>query len=110
MTDAASEFEKLKAVHGDIVHLKEGGVSLALLRQFNFRASGKSQMMDLLLYPGQHGGYVTRLFFEREIPGAGKNWQRYRVADGDWWAPSFNNVPASLPWIALLCAHLRAVE
>lgn len=109
MSDAAAEFEKLKALHGDAVLLKEGGVSLAVLRQFSFRAGGVDQKMDVLLYPAQHGGYATRLFFERQIAAVGANWTRHRIVDRDWWAPSWKDVPPALPWTAMLCAHLRAV-
>ena len=109
MKEVAAEFDKLKAMHGDAVLLKEGGVSLALLPKFNFRAAGKDQRMDVLLYPEQQGGYATRLFFERQIAGVGANWTKHRIAEREWWVPSWKDVPASLPWTAILCAHLRAV-
>jgi hypothetical protein len=110
MTDAVAEFAKIKAMHGDAILLKEGGIALTLLPKFNFRAAGKDQQMDLLLYPAQQGGYATRLFFEQQIAGAGANWTRHRIAERDWWAPSWKDVPQTLPWTAMLCAHLRAVQ
>jgi hypothetical protein len=109
MSDPAAEFEKLKAMHGDALLLKEGGVPLALLHQFNFRAAGADQKMDLLLYPARQGSYATRLFFERRIAGVGAHWTRHRILDRDWWAPSWKDVEPTLPWTAMLCAHLRAV-
>lgn len=107
MTDAAAEFQKVKGLHPDAVLLTEGGNPVVFLPKFSFRAAAANVVMDLLLVPFFHTGYATRVFFERQIAERGANWRNYRVTDREWWAPSFNNVPASLPWTAILCAHLR---
>lgn len=109
MSDTSANFARLKAMHEAASLLKEGGSPLALLPTFTFFAAGHTETMDLLLVPFQHSGYVTRLFFEREIPSRGRNWTTHRVADRNWHAPSWNNVPANMPWPAMVCAHLRAV-
>jgi hypothetical protein len=111
MSDPAAEFAKLKAMHADAVLLKEGGVPLPLLPKFKFRAAGKEQIMDLLLYPAQQGGYATRLFLERKIEGVkdNPNWTSQRILEREWWVISWKDVPATLPWTAILCAHLRAL-
>ena len=109
MSDAASEFADLNALHTAAVLLKEGGQPVALLPAFRFTAGDLPYMMDLLLVPFAHSGYITRLFFERKIEGRAKNWNQHRVVERNWWAPSWNHVPASLPWTKMLSAHLRAV-
>lgn len=109
MIDAAAEIQKLRAICGNAVLHQEGGNPAALLPGFSFMAAGKNEQMDLLLYPSQHSGYVTRLFFERQIAARAANWTQHRVLERAWWAPSWNNVAPSLPWPAMLCAHLRAV-
>ena len=109
MSDSGNEFVRLKTMHGLAVLLKEGGKPVALLPAFNFIAAGRTETMDLLLVPFEHSGYVTRLFFERKIDGRGNNWSSHRVVDRNWWAPSWNHVPANLSWLTMLCAHLRAV-
>lgn len=110
MTDAAKEYANLKAMHGSAVLLKEGGQPVALLPAFQFTAVGERLFkMDLLLVPFAHSGYLTRLFFERQIEGCGSNWNTHRVVERNWWAPSWNHVPASLRWTQMLLAHLRAV-
>ena len=109
MSAPAENFARIKAMHEAAVLLKEGGNALALLPAFSFAAAGRWETMDLLLVPFQHSGYVTRLFFEREVPGRGNNWTNHRVVDRNWCAPSWNNVPPTMPWPAMLCAHLRAV-
>lgn len=109
MTDPAEEFGHLKAMHERAVLLKEGGKPVVLLPAFSFAAAGRSATMDLLLVPFEHSGYTTRLFFEHKIDGRGQNWSQHRVVDHNWWAPSWNNVSASLPWREMLCAHLRPV-
>lgn len=109
MSDPHAGMAALRAVHGDCVLLKEGGVTVVLLQRFSFRAADRDEQMDLLLHPAPHSGYTTRLFFERQIPGRGANWNQHRVAEREWWAPSWQNVQATLGWPAMLCAHLRAV-
>ena len=109
MTDQATAFAQMKAMHDSAVLLKEGGQPVVLLPAFGFTVSGKPERMDLLLVPFAHSGYVTRLFFERKIEGRGSNWKSHRVVERNWWAPSWNHVPAGMPWVRMLCAHLRAL-
>ncbi|MEA2898179.1 MAG: hypothetical protein QOJ84_3794 [Bradyrhizobium sp.] len=109
MSDAAKEFANLQTMHAEAVLLKEGGQPLALLPGFGFTAGERPYKMDLLLVPFAHSGYVTRLFFEQKIDGRAGNWNPHRVVERNWWAPSWNHVPASMPWTKMLSAHLRAV-
>ena len=109
MSAPGESFPSIKAMHKSAVLLKEGGKPVALLPGFSFAAAGRRETMDLLLVPFEHSGYTTRLFFERQIAGRGRNWTQHRVVDRNWWAPSWNNVPAGSPWPEILCAHLRAV-
>lgn len=96
-------------MHESAALLKEGGQAVVLLPDFSFAVGDHVETMDLLLVPFEHSGYVTRLFFQRKIDCRGSNWTRHRVVDQDWHAPSWNNVPATLAWTDMLCAHLRAV-
>jgi hypothetical protein len=109
VSDPAAEFAKMKALHSGAVLLKEGGNPLVLLPKFSFRAGNRDETMDLLLHPSIHSGYVSRLFFERQVGGKGANWTQHRVGERNWWAPSWKDVKPNLPWTAMLCEHLRAV-
>jgi len=109
VTDAAKQFAGLKLMHAGAVLLKEGGQPVALLPAFGFTAGDQPYRMDLLLVPFAHSGYITRLFFERSIEGRAGQWKSHRVIERNWWAPSYNHVPASMPWTQMLSAHLRAV-
>ena len=109
VTDAAKEFANIKAMHPGAVLLKEGGQPVALLPAFGFTAGDQPYRMDLLLVPFAHSGYITRLFFEHKIDGRAGNWNQHRVVERNWWAPSWNHVPASMRWTQMLSAHLRAV-
>jgi hypothetical protein len=110
VSDDAEQFADMKAMHAGAVLLKEGGNPVVMLPAFGFTAAGdQPQHMDLLLVPFAHSGYVTRLFFEHPIPGRGSNWKQHRVVERNWWAPSWNNVPATMPWRQMLLAHLGAV-
>lgn len=109
VSNPATEFAGIKAMHRGAVLLKESGQPVALLPAFGFVAGEQPHKMDLLLVPFAHSGYVTRLFFERRIEGRAANWNQHRVVERNWWAPSWNHVPASLRWTQMLLAHLRAV-
>lgn len=109
MSNPEAEFANLKAMHSGAVLLAEGGQPLALLPAFGFIVGDQARRMDLLLVPFAHSGYVTRLFFEHQIEGRGANWKQHRVVERNWWAPSWNHVPANLRWTQMLSAHLRAV-
>jgi hypothetical protein len=109
VTDTASEFANLQAMHPEAVLLKEGGQPVALLPAFGFTASDQPYRMDLLLVPFAHSGYTTRLFFEKAIEGRAANWNPHRVVERNWWAPSWNHVPTTMRWTQMLSAHLRAV-
>lgn len=109
VNDTAAQFEGIKAMHAGAALLKEGGQPVVMLPAFGFTAGDQAYQMDLLLVPFAHSGYVTRLFFERQIAGRGRNWKQHRVVERNWWAPSWNNVPATLAWRQMLMAHLGAV-
>ncbi len=109
MSDLPEGFVQLKKIHDACTLLREGGRPVVVLYGFPFLSAGTEERMDLLLHPGTHSGYVTRLFFERAVVGRGANWTQHRVVDRPWWAPSWQNVPESMNWPAMLCAHLRAV-
>jgi len=107
--DAATEMQRLQALYDKAVLLHEGGQPAVLLPEFSFKVAERDETMNLLLVPQAHSGYATRLFFERQIAGRGKNWTQHYVAGKPWWAPSWKDVAATLSWTSMLCAHLRAV-
>ena len=111
MTDIAVEFAAVKAMHPSASLHTESEMPVVLLPDFKFRAGANMVKMALLLYPSKHSGYVTRLFFEQKLEGAGQssNWTQHTVLSRTWWAPSWKDVVAEQPWTSMLGAHLRAV-
>lgn len=109
VSGSAEEFENLKVMHAGSTLLKEGGQPVVLLPAFGFTAGDQPKRMDLLLVPFAHSGYSTRLFFEQQVAGRGANWNLHRLIERNWWAPSWNYVPATMRWTQMLSAHLRAV-
>ena len=109
MTEVPPGFSAMKTLCDGCRLLREGGNPIVLLPAFPFRSAGRDLQMDLLLHPGAHSGYITRLFFERQVEGRGANWTKHRVVDREWWAPSWKDVPPTVPWPAMLAEHLRAV-
>lgn len=93
----------------------DGGVRAVYLPAFRFRFGEQTRSSDLLLYPGSHNGYPSRLFFRERIEctrgdGSAPNWQDAVIAGSKWWSPSWTGVSADLPLPAMLTAHLRALS
>jgi hypothetical protein len=111
MSDIAAEFAGIQKMHSCSTLHTEGNVPVVVLPEFKFRAGTEPVQMTLLLHPSLHSGYVTRLFFERKLEGAGlsKNWNHHTVLGRNWWAPSWQDVSPEQPWVSMLGAHLRAV-
>ena len=109
MISVDDEFKKIKRLYEAAKLVREGGNPVVLLPQVTFQSAGREIRMDLLLYPAAHGGYPTRLFFERQIEGRGNNWTEHCVVGKSWWACSWGGVEANMSWPSILYAHLRAV-
>ena len=106
--NALEEFEKIQEAWPTAVLRSESGLPAVFLPTFSFRTGGTSTTMDLLLFPQQHQGYITRLFFRNQL-SRGQNWRSYFVCGETWWAPSWQNVRADQPWTGMLANHLKAV-
>lgn len=87
---------------------REGGRPLVFIPQLGFPSGREVLVMDALLCPWSHsGGYPTRLFLDRQVPGKGQNWNAFVIRGRTWWACSWNSVPEHLPWSEILASHLR---
>jgi hypothetical protein len=103
------EFETLCQLWPAATLRHEAGQPLVLLPKFQFVSGGAPVTTDLLLYPHQHSGYVTRLFFRQQL-ARGANWAAHVICGEQWWAPSWKDVHPSQPWLSMLANHLKAVE
>lgn len=110
MTNEDDQFKKIKSLNKAAKLGREGGNPVVLLPQTRFQSAGRELQMDLLLHPAAHGGYPTRLFFERQVDGRGNNWTEHCVVGRRWWACSWGGIEADMSWTGMLCAHLKAVE
>ncbi len=107
--DENSQFQKIQSICSGARLLYEGGQPVVYIPKATFKAVGKDVTMDLLLHPGEHSGYPTRLFFQEQIAGRGANWNHFDLLDKQWWSPSWNGVSPNLPWASILCEHLRGI-
>lgn len=108
MTGAADQFAALQAVYPSAQLWQDGG-PVVYLPQFQFMTKAGEHEMDLLLVPFAHSGYHTRLFFKSPPVVLEKPWNTLVVCGQPWSVLSWNQVPATLPWLQILAAHLRAV-
>lgn len=104
-------FEALKALIPAAELFREGGVAGAYIPQLAIATQQGEVHADVLLFPHAHSGYVSRLFFERQLQGEkAQNWTSHSLGGRTWWACSWQGVEPSLPWIEVLACHLKAVQ
>ncbi len=68
------------------------------------RADDSAQLGQLASLVGARVSYAG-LFFAEQIERKGQNWNQHRVVGAQLVAPSWNYVPESMDWPAMLCAH-----
>jgi len=105
-----TEMMKIKSVYPDAELWEEGGEPLVFIPGLAFHSGGKTVVRNALLCPRKHSsaGYPTRLFLSGQVPGRGNNWSQHVIrGDNGWFSPSYNDVPAEMPWLDILAAHLR---
>lgn len=108
--NAPEQLVRLRSLYPGTEPTDEGGKTLAFIPNITITTSDGPTTFDALLDPYAHPtGYTTRLFVSRPLraPGAA-NWQSHTVCGQTWWVCSWNQVPASLPWVEILANHLRA--
>jgi hypothetical protein len=103
-------FEPVKAAWPDAEYWEESGLPYAYIPSMSFSSGGNSLTMKVLICPAQRDGYASRLFFEKQVPGRGANWKVFQIRGQQWWACSWGNVAASMPWLVILANHLRPLQ
>ena len=109
MTYSPENFGELKTHFAAATEHDEAGRRYIRLPALSFPCNGSVETADALLCPGEHSGYSTRLFLDRPFPHKGQNWTTHSILGRQWHTPSFNNISADLPLMAILANHLRAL-
>jgi hypothetical protein len=110
MSVEMAQLETLRHLSTTATVMSEAGIKYVYLPGLKVTVAGVVRELDALLCPMQHGGYTTRLFLSAPIPERGKNWTAFTILGRTWHACSWNNVPASLPLLQILRAHLEAMR
>ena len=103
-------FAAVKEAWPDAEFWEEGGLPYIFFPVLKFVSGDKMLVMKALLCPAHGGSYPTRLFLENQVPNRGENWKNSRIRGHSWWVCSWKDVPASLPWLAILANHLRPLR
>lgn len=110
MMDPASELRKLRRICRRAELHEDGGQPLVHLPELRVQHAGAVEMVDGLLAPRPHGGYVSRLFLSKPFPDRGQNWTTHHLLGALWHAMSWNGVDPCLGWDEILGAHLRPLQ
>lgn len=112
-----SQLSLLQAIYPDARQVEESSQSMVLLPTLKVALGSEFRAMKGLLHPGPHSGYTTRLFLsetlqaERPVIGSSPaNWTTHILLGHAWHTWSWNQVPASLPLVQILIAHLDALR
>ncbi|PWT71109.1 MAG: hypothetical protein C5B46_08695 [Proteobacteria bacterium] len=109
MTDDA-QLADLRVICERPERLVEGGIAYIFLPGIKIIAAGMTRVMDALLCPGPHNGYLSRLFLSEPVAQRGANWTQWQILGRTWHTWSWQNVPANLPLIQMVLEHLRALR
>ena len=95
-----------------VTFLSDGGKDFIFLPSLKITTNGNVVVMDALLRPDEHSGYLTRLFLSQPLPskGRGGGWTTHTIAGRTWHTWSWQNVPATLPLSQMLLEHLWALR
>jgi hypothetical protein len=109
MSDPATELVKLRELYPAAEIWTDGGKPAVFMPRLQFKAGNTVQTRDALLWPQARENYATRLFLsDRVAGGCAQNWHPYSICGRQWYACSWQGVPATLSWIEILANHLRA--
>ena len=100
----------LRDIYPKVRRLPEGGKEFIYTPQLKVTVDGQVKIMDGLLCPEEHGGYLTRLFLSEPVPNKATNWSTHTICGRTWHTWSYNNIPATLPLPQILLEHLRALR
>lgn len=103
------KFEELRRFYPNAQKVQEGQRLLALLPNLMVSTSSGTRKVNALLYPHEHNGYLSRLFFSESLP-SDANFSAVTVCGATWYACSWQGVSASLPWAEIVANHLRAIK
>jgi hypothetical protein len=101
------QVEELKTLCQSARVLHEAGQEYVLLPGLKLPPGSNPAVVDGLLCPHQHSGYLTRLFLSEQVPGKGANWNPHQILDRTWYSPSWQAIGADLRLIEMLLGHLE---
>ena len=110
MSYAPEDFAELQGLIAGTTEHDEGGKRYIHLPSLSFQSDGALQTVEALLCPGEHSGYLTRLFLDRPFPNKLQNWTTHSILGRQWHTPSYNGVAATLPLMTILANHLGGLR
>ena len=111
MTEDESELQSQRAIAERASVVQDGTILGVLLPGIHIQSPAGVEVMDAVLCPRGQGGYVTRLLLERRVQGRDNlNWQQVMAFGRNWQTWSWQNVPATQPWINIFAAHARVLR
>lgn len=111
MSEEGAQLEALRTISPQCRLHHEGPVQCVVLPDALLITAGGQERMTVVLCPCAFGGYVSRLLLERRVKTTQPlNWQSVSLLGRNWETWSWNNVPATLPWIAIFAEHARCLR
>jgi hypothetical protein len=110
VTIAAEQLQSLSGLCESLQVVQEGGNEYICLMKLKIRVGDSNHVVDAILCPGLHTGYLTRLFLSQPFPNKGANWSIHQILGRPWHSWSWQGVPADLPLLRMLLCHLDALK
>lgn len=109
MTDHDTNVAALRKLCPSAELWQEGEQPLVFLPGLAVVSGRQTIQVDTLLCPRERDGYLTRLYFSKQLPVA-RNWVVTTIKARTWYAISWQGVPADVTWLEILAMHLEAVK
>lgn len=110
MSIDAAEIEALRQIYPGATPMTESGANYVFIPGLKVTVGTQTKELDGLLRPSASNGYSTRLYLSAAVPERQQNWQAVTILGRTWHTWSWNNVPANIPFVRMLCEHLVALR
>ena len=102
----SNQLAELREIYPEAQPHSEAGIDYVYIPNLVLPIAPVPTLMEALLCPQQHSGYMTRLFLDKSVSGHGNNWTCHNILGRSWYTCSWNGVAATQRLTQILAEHL----
>lgn len=90
--------------------ITDASIQYVYIPNLKITCKGEDVVVEALLCPSKHGGYMTRLFISKPLTQACKNWTQHAICGKTWHTWSWQGIPETLDLMQMILGHVRALR